>query len=154
MTTVAAVDEGTPVVGGRCHNVVKIDDRIWTRGDLFHVLDRRGVPRPVKFMYHNTANNSTTCYSLQRFRMPGRETTVPAGFIVMVPSQAAISMTPTEIRVRQLYGDLLDAGLDAEAETLIGVFDEGGGAEELHEAERVARAALGAREAALEDEDT
>lgn len=138
-------------LGGRWHDRVAIDGKEWKRGDAFHVLDRHGAPRPVKFMYHYTGNGSTVCYSVQRFRLPSGGGFVPNGFVDMVPAELAVKMSATELRVRQLIGDLRDVGLEAAADVLAEAM-ESGDADDIHDAERVARNALAAHDDSMDDE--
>jgi hypothetical protein len=146
------LDEGRPCpgpLGGRWHYSIELDGKVWNRGDQFFVIDHRRVPRPMVFMYHYTGNGETICYSQQRFRRPDERVSVPVGCVVIDPSVTAVSMDRTEIAVRQTAADLEDAGLIAEAASLLDVFENDGMADEVAEALAEAKAAL----AALDDED-
>lgn len=152
MSAVTLIDAGVECpgpLGGRWHYQIEIDGRTWRKGDVFYVLDRRGVPRPFKFMYHYTGNDTTVCYSQQRFRRADERWSTPPGFITMMPVDVAVSMSGTEMRIRQLAGDLLDVGREAAGLVLLEALD--GDPDDLVEAERVARAALAAAEA--DDDD-
>lgn len=149
--SVAVLDEGRPCpgpTGGRWHDLIEVDGRTWAKGEAFFVLDRHGVPRPMKFAYHYTGTGSTVCYSDQRFKLPDQKTSVPCGFVDMIPTEGAVGMSRTELRVRQFAGDLIDIGLLADAEALIASLQ--GDADDIEVAEQIALALI---EAHADDED-
>lgn len=110
------------------------------RGDLFYVLDRRGVPRPFTFQYHYTGNGQTVCYSRQHFDRR------PAGFVTMTPVRRAVDMSEAEMEFRQLAADLMDIGRDHEAAKLLGTFEATGDPTELEAAKRWAVGLLDAED--------
>lgn len=118
-----------------------------TKGDVFYVLDRHGVPRPIVYMHHH--NGRDVFFSKQRFRTPTGGPSVPAGFIDEGRISACVradasSMSGDELRVRQLAADCRDSGLNDVADELLEALD--GDADDVEAAEEFARSALDALE--------
>lgn len=130
------LDEGTECpTGGRWHHQIAISGEEWKRGDIFYVRDRHGVPRPLVFQY--VLNGRITCYSRQRFRLPGERVSQPCGFTDRyVPMRAALDLSEEELEFQQLAADLLDIGEDEEAERLLETYATTGAPDELERAKR------------------
>lgn len=145
--TVEMLDEGVECRGphgGRWHFQIAINDDEWRKGDIYYVLDRHGVPRPLEFRYAYTGNGSVTCYARQRFRPKVGGSTVAVGYVEvgrrkppLMPERTAMTMSPIELRVRQLMSDLIEAGHESAAHELLEAF-ELGDTLELEHAEIVA----------------
>jgi hypothetical protein len=114
--------------GVTMHEQAVIDGVEWSRGDLFYVHDRHGVPRPWTFQY--VGPTGIVCYSRQHYKGTA------AGFHNRTPTHTAVSMDPLELEFRQLAADLVDIGKDTEAARLLGVLAETGDPDEIDRARR------------------
>jgi hypothetical protein len=122
---VTPIDDGVPCpMGGAWHYVVDIDGERWSRGDAFYLRDHRGAPRKHTFQYllaaTDTRAESVVGYNCQYYR--GHS----AGFVELLsgpPSRVSLGMTDDEIEAQTIVADLLDAGLDHDAEKLLELID-------------------------------
>jgi hypothetical protein len=138
--TVVLLDEGTAAGHARWHYHATIDGDEWKAGDVFYVRDHRGAPRKQTFRYicFGPSGSWLVAFNHQYYRGHA------AGFYTLVdgpPPRAAISLTDIEIEVQATAADLLDAGLDHDANQLLELLDVGDD-DEVHAALDAARKKL------------
>jgi hypothetical protein len=120
---ISLLDEGTPAPnGGKWHERIEIDGRVWNKGDEFYLFDRHGAPRPMVFVHYYTGyteGTPTVCYSRQHFRRTIGAPSMPVGFVNELPVENAVSMSRIQIAASGVASDLREAGLDAAADELM-----------------------------------